>query len=260
MSQQFPSGILPPGISPPPGTDIMQFCRDLAESGAEFAEQFDRSSSKFHNGLTTAVPMGGQKVPESMGGAAAADWRALPEAALAIEENFGPEYDAVVAARRELDRCKKAISVVNKPVEMAMRLRLQYKDASGEDRTALEGRLRGAENERDGALSAATETIFLIDPAMVSERTRECVKEVVEQGAFNFEDKERFGEYMQVLQRANQAIFADSKKLLEKIKQIKKAAKATYVVAATDGEAPEEGALAAEATAQAEPASAAGGA
>lgn len=44
----------PDGIDVPEGTDIMQFCRDLAESGAEFAEQFDRSHPKFHNGNPTA--------------------------------------------------------------------------------------------------------------------------------------------------------------------------------------------------------------
>merc|ERR1719240_1001706 len=114
-----------------------------------------------------------------------------------------------------------------------MRLRCQYKDAQGDDKTALLGRLQGAENDRDGALSAATETIINMSNDDVSERTRACVKDVVERGKFHFEDKETFGEYMQVLQRANQAIFADQKKLLAKIKDIKKAAK-TPVVATSE--------------------------
>merc|ERR1719195_520251 len=107
-----------------------------------------------------------------------------------------------------------------------MRVRLQYKDAEGDDRTALESRLKGAENDRDGALSAATEEILGMSREDISDRTRACVNVVVEQGKFKFEDKETFGEYMQVLQRANQAIFADQKKLLQKIKDIKKAATA----------------------------------
>merc|ERR1719277_2795647 len=112
-----------------------------------------------------------------------------------------------------------------------MKMRVQYKDAEGEDKTAWEGRLRGAENDRDGALSAATETIFTMDKADISDRTRECVEAVVERGKFKFEDKETFGEYMQVLQRANQAIFMDQKKLLQKIKDIKKAVKAPQTAA-----------------------------
>lgn len=231
MAQQptkLPRGILPDGINLPPGTDIMQFCRDLAESGADFTEQFDRNSATFHGGIPTAVPLGGARVPESMGGdAAAQDWRSLPDAPIAIEEDFGPDYHAAMAAHKQLGDCKKAISVLNKPVESAMKLRWQYQGAEGDDKTALLSRLKGAENDRDGALSAATESILRTSDNDVSERTRSCVSDVVELGEFNFEDKETFGEYMQVLQRANQAIFADQKKLLQRVKDIKKAAKAT---------------------------------
>lgn len=220
---KLPRGILPDGVTLPPGTDIMEFCRALAESGADFAEQFDRESATFHGGLTTAVPLGGSRVPESMGGESAADWQALPTAPICIEDDFGPEYHAAMAAHKRLGECKKAMSVLNKPVEMAMRCRLQYKDAEGEDRTAFESRLRGAENERDGALAAATETIFTMSKEDISDRTRDCVEAVVERGKFKFEDKETFGEYMQVLQRANQAIFMDQKKLLQRMKDAKKA-------------------------------------
>jgi len=220
---KLPRGILPDGVTLPPGTDIMEFCRLLAESGADFAEQFDRNSATFHGGLTTPVPLGGARVPETMGGESAADWTSLPIAPIAIEDDVGPEYHVAVAAHKQLGDCKKAISVLNKPVEMAMKLRVQYKNAEGEDKVAWESRMKGAENDRDGALSAATESILNMDNADVSNRTRECVQAVVEQGKFKFEDKETFGEYMQVLQRANQAIFADQKKLLQRMKDAKKA-------------------------------------
>jgi hypothetical protein len=240
QQQRMPKGVLPPGICPPPGTDIMQFCRDLAESGADFAEQFDRNSATFHGGITTAVPMGGSRIPESMQGENT-DWRSLPEVnTLAIEEDFGPDYHAAMEAHGQLNKIKKAISVLNKPVEMVMKLNVQYKGASGDDRTALESRLKGAENDRDGALSAATEKLFQMSDNDVSERTRSTVEEVVRQGKFKFEDKETFGEYMQVLQRANQAIFADQKKHLARIKDIKKAAKTTQVTGYNTSPAVEE--------------------
>jgi len=232
MAQKLPRGILPEGINVPPGTDIMQFCRELAESGADFAEQFDRNSATYHNGVTTPVPIAGiekGRVPESMGGGVGYDWESLPVAPLAIDEDFGPDYHAAMAAHKQLGECKKSISVLNKPVEMAMRLRLQYKDCTGDDKTALQSRLAGAETARDGALSSATENIRTMSDKDISERTRKCVEDVVERGKFHFEDKETFGEYMQVLQRCNQAIFADQKKLLERIKDIKKAAKASRV-------------------------------
>merc|ERR1712232_1497607 len=74
----------------------------------------------------------------------------------------------------------------------------------------------------------------------ISERTRACVQDVETRGKFDFVDKETFGEYMQVLQRANQAIFMDQKKLLARIKELKKAAKATYVPSATVDDASKE--------------------
>lgn len=249
---KLPRGILPDGINLPPGTDIMQFCRDLAESGADFAEQFDRDSATYHGGNTTAVPLGGARLPESMPEAVpavlgaeavkATDWESIPERPpmLAIEEDFGPGYALAMAAYKQLDSCKKSISVLNKPVEMAMKLRVQYKDSlsgtlsgkerTGEDNNTWLSRLKGAENERDGALASATEYILSMNKSDCSDRTRECVENVVAEGKFEFEDRERFGEYMQVLQRANQAIFMDQRKLLAKIKEIKKAAKATQVV------------------------------
>ena len=87
---------------------------------------------------------------------------------------------------------------MNKPVEVAMRLRVQYKEASGEDQVAHEGRLKGAENDRDGALAAATETIFKMSDDVISSRCRSCVEDVVQKGKFEFIDKETYGEYIQV--------------------------------------------------------------
>jgi len=232
--QRLPKGILPDGIQPPPGTDIMQFCRDLAESGADFAEQFDRSNPNFHNGNPTAVPLGGARVPESLAASMgktpeevqAAGYKALfEEPTLSLEDDYGPEYKKWMEAHRTLNDCKKAIAVVNKPVEVAMKLRVQYKEAEGEDKSAYLSRLKGAENDRDGALSSATETILGMSSEVISDRCRSCVKDVVQKGQFQFIDKEGYGEYIQVLKRANQEIFMDQKRILQKIKDIKKASK-----------------------------------
>merc|ERR1740117_1491189 len=125
---KLPRGILPDGINVPEGTDIMQFCRDLAESGADFAEQFDRNSATYHGGNTMAVPLGGQNLPVGMKGSGygVEDWNKLPDAPLMIEEDFGADYNDAMAAYKTLGDCKKSIAVLNKPVEAAMRLRHQY--------------------------------------------------------------------------------------------------------------------------------------
>lgn len=196
----------------------------LIESDAAFREQFNRSSPDFHGGVDVAVPMGGARVPESMGGEAMKDWRDLPEVQASLEPEYPPEYHTAMATYELLGKVKKAISVINKPVENAMKVRCQYKGAEGESKIAMESRLRGEETKRDGALGSVKALFDNVDQTEVTDRTRSVVSEVLERGAFAFEDRETFGEYMTVLQRCNQAVFADQKKLLQRIKDIKKAA------------------------------------
>lgn len=208
--------------------------KDMIESDEAFRDQFDRSSQNFHDGVDVPVPTGGARVPESMGGGSQ-DWRELPETQLALEPEYPPEYHSAMATYEQMGRLKKMINCLNKPVEIAMKVRLQYKEAQGDDKTAMESRFKGEENNRDGALGGAQAVLDILDPAEISDRTRSAVQEVIERGKFNFEDRETFGEYMTVLQRCIQAVFADQKKLLQKIKDMKKAAAKSASTTAESG-------------------------
>jgi hypothetical protein len=214
------------------GIDPVQFHKDLEESGDAFANQFNRDDPNYHGGNDTAVPTGGTRIPESMGGAAAGDWRELPENQMAIEPEYPPEYHTAMAQYELFGKIKKTISVLNKPVENSYKVRLQYKGAEGDDKTAMESRLKGEENLRDGALNAAQLIFEQLDQAILSDRSKSTVKEVMERGRFPFEDRDTLGDYMTVLQRVNQTLFADQKKLLDKIKKIKKEASSGATTAA----------------------------
>jgi len=213
------------------GIDAEQFHKDLEESGDAFANQFNRDDPDYHKGNDTPVPTGGSRVPESMGGASAPDWRELPENQMAIEPEYPPEYHAAMAQYELFGKIKKTISVLNKPVENAYKVRVQYKGAEGEDKTAMESRLKGEEKLRDGALDAAQCLFDQLDKASLSDRSQGVIKELMERGRFPFEDRDTLGDYMTVLQRGNQALFADQKKLLEKIKKVKKEAAAAATAA-----------------------------
>lgn len=224
------------------GIDPVQFHKDLEESGDAFANQIlegrDSSNPNFDkNWNLKPVPTGGSRVPESMGGDAASNWRDLPENQMAIEPEYPPEYHKAMAEYELFNKVKKTISVLNKPVENAFKVRFQYKGAEGDDKTALESRLKGEEIQRDGALDAAQAIFDKIDPADLSDRSKHTMKELFERGRYPFEDRNTMGDYMLVLQRGNQALFADQKKLLEKIKKIKKEANkpAAAPVAAPSG-------------------------
>jgi hypothetical protein len=214
--------------------DAQLVAEALDESAGAFRKQFDRSDPDFHGGsgfpwVETPVPLGGGRVPTGMLpglDSDVKDWRDLPEVAVqSIEPQYPPEYHQAMAVYDQLNKLKKAMSVLNKPVEMAMKVRCQYKEAKEvEDDVALKSRLQGEETKRDGALESV-KLIFaeVSSTEFVTDRSRSTVSEVLERGAFAFEDKETFGEYMTTLQRCNQAIFADQKKLLQKIKDLKKA-------------------------------------
>jgi len=208
------------------GIDPEQFHKDLAESGDAFANQFDRSNPEFDakNWNMAPVPTGGARVPESMGGDNAGNWRDLPENQMAIEPEYPPEYHKAMADYELFNKIKKTMSVLNKPVENAFKVRFQYKGAEGDDKTALESRLKGEETVRDGAINGAKALFDKVDPACLSDRSKFNMKEVFERGTYPFEDRDTMGDYMLVLQRGNQALFADQKLLLAKIKKIKKEA------------------------------------
>lgn len=215
--------------------DMAAIARAFAESGDEFRNQFNRESEEFHNGISVPVPTGGAKIPESMAKGAPTNWQDLPEVQFAIEPEYPPAYHHLMQNYERLNMVKKAMSTLNKPVEACMRARLQYKKAVGDDQddqTAMLGRMKGEEAIRDGALEACKESLKGCDQSLLSDRTRSCVADVVDRGHFNFEDRDTFGEYMTVLQRCNQAIFADQKKLLQQIKDIKKAAQGAHSKAA----------------------------
>merc|ERR1719316_1874477 len=110
--------------------DPTAMIRDMVDSDEAFRKQFDPSDPSFHGitaipGVEKAVPTGGARVPESMGGEQCQNWRDLPEAPLEIEPEYPPEYHRAMANYETLGKVKKAISVLNKPVEICMKVRLQ---------------------------------------------------------------------------------------------------------------------------------------
>lgn len=65
-----------------------------------------------------AVPLGGSRVPESMGGGASAQWWLLPEASQTTQEkNFGETYDAVLALREKAGAYKKKLCALAPPMK-----------------------------------------------------------------------------------------------------------------------------------------------
>ncbi len=76
------------------------FQADLIESEVLFKKQFDPNSIHFHNGDPTPVPIGGNRVPNSMP-------TVYQEEAPEKKFNYGPEYEKIGETRKFLDNLKK---------------------------------------------------------------------------------------------------------------------------------------------------------
>lgn len=145
MSTENTSSDQAPAARPP---GLAGLAQDMVESDAAFRAQFDPTSSTHHGGDKTTVPsnaipeFGGGRVPDSMGGTAAADWRSLPEAAAPAPEDFGPEVALLTQARSELGNLKKALNDIGTAVTAVSRAPADAKAAAIE---ALSGPAARAE-------------------------------------------------------------------------------------------------------------------
>jgi len=78
----------------------------MIESNVEYRAQFDRNSKTFHKGISTVVPVGGSRVPESMKKTISNVSATSPAPA-----SYGPKYDTLMEERKSLTLLKKKISL-----------------------------------------------------------------------------------------------------------------------------------------------------
>jgi hypothetical protein len=79
---------------------------------AVFRSHFDRNHPNFHGGMSAAVPLGGQRVPDGM--KEHANWRELPEVEYQAPsaDDFGATYKSIFTERESLLSIKKAVANV----------------------------------------------------------------------------------------------------------------------------------------------------
>jgi len=109
---------------------------EFPDDDAAFRAQFDRNHAAFHDGITTTVPLWGERVPQGMEDHA--NWRDLPEQA--VEEvradSFGPEFERIFTERQSLLNAKKAVSIVLPQVAALVTNQKNLADAPADDEAA----------------------------------------------------------------------------------------------------------------------------
>lgn len=110
----------------------------------------------------------------------------------------------------KLGQLKSSISNLGKPVEAVLRARQKN------------GRADEAETALDNALNSVQCLAAEVFVDEFSAQSRSCLENVLSRGRASTEDRASVGEYGLVIKRCTQGIFADQKRLLQRIKELKK--------------------------------------
>ena len=97
------------------------FGNDIAEAEQEFVQQFDKTSSTYHHGDPTPVPVGEKHVPDSM--PTEIDPEYIKRSQESENINYGPEYDKLMQLRAGFQDLKKVLNKVCPPHEAVLRIR-----------------------------------------------------------------------------------------------------------------------------------------
>ncbi|CAG9333259.1 unnamed protein product [Blepharisma stoltei] len=181
----------------------------MIESDEAFRSQFDPSSQSYHNGDPTPVPLGGERVPESM--PTAYDPNGYQQ-----DTPMDPAYYYLSDARNLFLNFKKALSQICPNVEAVMRAR-KFKDPVKKQQE-MEKRHMGLLQSLEVAQGIAVELSQYVD---VIPDYGEVINEVFQRGLVEYNSKDEYGEYMRYMTLLTQRVFKDSQDILMRMKVIK---------------------------------------
>eukprot|EP00388_Colpodella_angusta_P007711 GDKJ01021593.1.p1 GENE.GDKJ01021593.1~~GDKJ01021593.1.p1 ORF type:complete len:199 (+),score=67.62 GDKJ01021593.1:19-615(+) len=181
--------------------------KDMIESDEAFRSHFDRSSTDFHHGDPTVVPVGGARVPDSMKGGSV-DWMSLP----VVEEapvDIGPKATRLMEVRTLLGDLKKSLENVCKPIDAIIRIKEKGLDEAGID----------AEIKKREECIAELESF--IPKFHDSEERQEFIRARIAEAQKEYADREAYGTLLLDMKRHQSLLFIEQKNLLQEIKKAK---------------------------------------
>lgn len=186
-----------------------EFRSAVIESEEVFRSQFDPSSELYHNGDPTPVPLGGERVPDSM--PTAYDPNGYQQ-----DTPMDPTYFYLTDARNILLEFKKCLTQACSNVESLFRAR-QFKEQLKRDLETQKRHtilLQSLEILQDLGLQLGQYSGVIPDYSGF-------IIEVLENSLIEYTTKEEYGEYMRAMTILTQKVFKDSQDLLARMKVIK---------------------------------------
>lgn len=178
------------------------------ESEIKFVAQFDPSSETYHNGDPTPVPLGGDRVPESMP-------TVYNEYGIGKDTPMDPDYYYLIEVRSLMMEFKKFVSQVCPAVEAIFRAQ-KFKDLNKRQNAMI---------ERQRVLYELLEQIQGVYSSL---RTYgncvpdygEMLKEVFVRAMGEFSNDVMYKEFVQFMAVCTQKIFKDCQDLMKKLKSL----------------------------------------
>ena len=207
-----------------------QFATDLKDSEDAWKQQFDRESEHYHKGDSRPIPTGGESLPKLLD----QEFVEIKGQKVSVcSENpidtklsdYGPEHDEFMAIRSTLTDLKNLAAKICTSIEVK-RKNNEIIDPNSTDEKIKNKNAKMVEKDQ-GNLDTAFDNLQKFSQNLSGKHSivqyyKAAIEEILEGAKTNYEDKEKYANYMFMVRKHTQKIGQDQKKLLEDIKKIKK--------------------------------------
>lgn len=201
------------------------FEKDLIESEALFKQQFNPDSIHFHNGDPTPVPLGGQRIPNSMPTVYNQD----PAETVEKKIDYGKEYDHLFNIREILNTLKKALAKLTPLLEAILRHKETFNKSGNPSNPAHVAKLqKSIDGEKEKIALVLKELKDLLGILKQFPEYQDSyyvgLNKIIENATIDYKDKEHYAGYSFEVKNYSKDLFKEMGILLEKMKAIKKEA------------------------------------
>lgn len=199
------------------------FEKDLIESEALFKAQFNPNSILYHNGDPTPVPLGGQRIPNSMPTVYNPDSTELIEKKI----DYGKEYDHLSNIREILNTLKKALAKLTPLLEAILRHKETFHKSGNPNNPAHVAKLqKSIDGEKEKIALVLKELKDLLGILKQFPEYQESyyvtLSKIIENASIDYKDKEHYTGYSFEVKNYSKDLFKEMGNLLERMKAIKK--------------------------------------
>ena len=178
------------------------------EAEQNFVAQFDPSSETFHRGDPTLVPVGGERIPESM--------PTVYDNSGAIRDTpMDPNYYYLIEARSMLLELKKILCQICPSIEAIIRAQ-SFRNPEKRNKTV---------NDKQRVLLEVLEQVKLLAIKLIAygeliPNYDEMLNEIYHRSVIEYSDKLMYTDFLQFMNSCTQKIFRDSQYLMQKMKSL----------------------------------------